>query len=44
MGESSKPEYVLNLLAALEKLLPRYGNEIEPGSALSAASRVLSEN
>ena len=44
MGESSKPEYVLNFLAALEKILPRYGHEIEPGSALSAASRVLSEN
>ena len=43
MGESSKPEYVLALLAALEHILPRAGYETPMGGGVTAASRALSE-
>ena len=42
MGESSKKEYVLMLLSAMEKILPRAGYEVAVGEAVSAASRVYS--
>ena len=38
MGESSKPEYVLALLAALEGILTRVGYEVPRGAAVAAAS------
>lgn len=41
MGESSKPEYVLAVLSALESILPRVGYEVAEGTAVSAASAVL---
>ena len=41
MGESSRPEYVLALLSALEGILPRVGYETASGAAVGAASRVL---
>ena len=41
MGESSKPEYVLALLAALEEILPRQGFEVPAGGGVAAASRTL---
>lgn len=44
MGESSKAEYVLALLAALERILPEEGYEVAQGAAVSAASRSLSAN
>ena len=44
MGESSKAEYVLALLAALEGILPEQGYEVAQGAAVSAASRSLSAN
>ena len=44
MGESSKKEYVLMLLSAMERILPRAGYEIAMGEAVSAASRVYSED
>lgn len=42
MGESSKPEYIYTLLAALESILPRMGYEITKGSGVAAASEFLS--
>ena len=42
MGESSKPENVLMLLAALEEILPRLGYPAPPGGGVSAASASLS--
>ena len=42
MGDSSKQEYVLTLLAALEEILPRLGFEVGSGAGVSAASRSLS--
>jgi alanine-glyoxylate transaminase/serine-glyoxylate transaminase/serine-pyruvate transaminase len=39
MGDSSKAEYVLALLAALEDILPRLGYEVPPGAGVGAASR-----
>ncbi len=42
MGESSKAEYVLALLSALEGILPRAGYEVASGVAVAAASKVLS--
>ncbi len=41
MGESSRPDYVLLALSAMESVLPQVGYEVAPGAAVSAASRVL---
>ena len=41
MGESSKPEHVLALLSAMEKILPRLGFEVPQGAGVGAASRDL---
>ena len=41
MGESSKPEYVLALLSAMEKILPEHGYEVASGVAVAAASESL---
>ena len=41
MGESSKPEYVLALLAALEEILPRVGYEVGSGAGVAATSQSL---
>ena len=41
MGESSRPDYVLLALSAMESVLPQAGYEVAPGAAVSAASRVL---
>ena len=41
MGESSKSEYVLALLAALESILPEFGYELAVGAGVSAASAEL---
>ena len=38
MGESSKAEYVLALLSALENILPEEGYEVARGSGIAAAS------
>jgi alanine-glyoxylate transaminase/serine-glyoxylate transaminase/serine-pyruvate transaminase len=43
MGESSRPEYVLALLSALESILPRMGYEVAPGAGVGAASKSLGE-
>ena len=44
MGESSRADYVLLALSALENILPTVGYEIAPGAAVSAASRSLGAN
>ena len=41
MGESSRADYVLLALSALESILPAAGYEVAPGAAVSAASRSL---
>jgi alanine-glyoxylate transaminase/serine-glyoxylate transaminase/serine-pyruvate transaminase len=41
MGESSRADYVLLALSALENILPTVGYEVAPGAAVSAASRAL---
>ena len=41
MGESSRADYVLLALSALENILPTIGYEIAPGAAVSAASKAL---
>ncbi len=41
MGESSKPEHVYGLLAALEEILPRLGYEVARGAGVTAASSSL---
>ena len=41
MGESSKAEYVLTLLSALETVLPEFGYEVASGAGVSAASGEL---
>ena len=41
MGESSRPDYVLLALSAMESVLPQAGYEVAPGAGVSAASRVL---
>jgi alanine-glyoxylate transaminase/serine-glyoxylate transaminase/serine-pyruvate transaminase len=41
MGESSKPEHVLALLSALERILPRLGYETGRGAGVGAASAVF---
>jgi alanine-glyoxylate transaminase/serine-glyoxylate transaminase/serine-pyruvate transaminase len=44
MGESSKVEYLLALLSALESILPEQGYEVAQGAGVSAASKSLSIN
>ena len=44
MGESSRPEYVLAFLAALEDILPRVGYEVPHGAGVAAASTSLAGN
>ncbi len=44
MGESSRLEYVLALLTALEEILPRSGFEVAVGAGVGAASRSLAES
>jgi len=41
MGDSSKSEYVLALLSALESILPSAGYEVAVGSGVGAASKSL---
>ena len=41
MGESSKPEHVYALLAALEEILPGAGYEVPRGAGVAAASTAL---
>ena len=41
MGESSRQDYVLLALSALEAILPTQGYETAPGAAVAAASAVL---
>ncbi len=41
MGESSRADYVLLVLSALEAILPTVGYEVAPGAAVSAASKSL---
>ena len=43
MGESSKAEYVLALLSALESVLPEVGYEVASGAGVAAASGELSD-
>ena len=43
MGESSRPDYVLLALSALESILPSVGYETAPGVAVAAASGLLAE-
>ena len=42
MGESSRADYVLLVLSALESILPAAGYEVAPGAAVAAASKTLS--
>ena len=42
MGESSRADYVLLALSALESILPAAGYEVAPGAAVAAASKALS--
>jgi alanine-glyoxylate transaminase/serine-glyoxylate transaminase/serine-pyruvate transaminase len=44
MGESSTAANVLQLLAALEQVLPECGKAVEGGQAVAAAARVLAAN
>jgi alanine-glyoxylate transaminase/serine-glyoxylate transaminase/serine-pyruvate transaminase len=41
MGESSKAQYVMAVLSALEEILPRLGFEVPHGAGVGAASRSL---
>ena len=41
MGESSRPDYVLLALSAMESVLPVAGYEVAPGAGVAAASRIL---
>lgn len=41
MGESSKAEYVLALLSAMESVLPKAGYEVAQGAGVAAASNVF---
>ena len=43
MGESSRAEYVMALLTALENILPRVGYEVGRGAGVAAASSSLAE-
>ncbi len=44
MGESSRADYVLLVLSALESILPTVGYETASGAAVSAASKALSSH
>jgi alanine-glyoxylate transaminase/serine-glyoxylate transaminase/serine-pyruvate transaminase len=44
MGESSRSEYVLALLSALEKILPKQGYEVPQGAGVAAASKAYAGN
>lgn len=44
MGESSKAQYVMAVLSALEEILSRLGYEVPYGAGVAAASRSLSSN
>ena len=44
MGESSRSEYVLTLLSALEQLLPQAGEKITPGESLKAATEIFARS
>ena len=41
MGESSRPDYVLLALAAMETALTRAGYEVAPGAGVAAASGII---
>lgn len=41
MGESSNPEYILDLLVALEDTLPKVGFEVAVGDAAAAARKAI---
>jgi len=43
MGESSTEANVLQLLSALERLLPRHGHRVSPGAGVAAASGVYAK-
>ena len=43
MGESSRPDYVLAFLSALEEILPRVDFEVPVGAGVAEASRALAE-
>ena len=43
MGESSKPEFVLSILSALENLLPRMGYGVVKGLGVDSANKVLTD-
>ena len=43
MGDSSRAEYVMALLSALEEILPRQGYELARGAGVAAASTSLAE-
>ena len=43
MGESSRPDYVLALLSALEEILPRVDFEVPVGAGVAEASRALAQ-
>jgi alanine-glyoxylate transaminase/serine-glyoxylate transaminase/serine-pyruvate transaminase len=44
MGESSTEANVLLLLSALERLLPRFGHSVAPGTGVAAAAKVFAED
>lgn len=44
MGESSRSEYVLGVLSALEGILPRVGYEVASGAGVGAASDILNHD
>ena len=44
MGESSRSEYVLTFLSALEQVLSRSTNDIKAGDALKAAAAVYAQH
>jgi alanine-glyoxylate transaminase/serine-glyoxylate transaminase/serine-pyruvate transaminase len=44
MGESSTEANVLQLLTALERLLPRYGHRASSGAAVAAASAAYGQS
>ena len=44
MGESSRSEYVLILLSALEQLLPQMGEKITPGESLKAVAEIFARS
>ncbi len=44
MGESSRSEFVLTLLSALEQLLPQAGEKVIPGESLKAAAELFARS